>query len=64
MAMSRFSDHRGFLNMPSFCRINAEQALEHPYIRQYHDPEDEPTAEVIDLSFERLDLSINQWKGT
>uniref|UniRef100_A0A915I6I1 mitogen-activated protein kinase n=1 Tax=Romanomermis culicivorax TaxID=13658 RepID=A0A915I6I1_ROMCU len=43
-------------------RINAEQALEHPYIRQYHDPDDEPTAEVIDLSFEKLDLSIGQWK--
>jgi len=46
---------------PDF-RITAANALEHPYLRQYHDPEDEPTAEPVDLSFEKLDLGINEWR--
>lgn len=46
-----------------FYRMTAEQALEHPYLAQYHDPEDEPIAEPVDLSFERLDLDVNAWRG-
>jgi len=46
---------------PDF-RITAAQALEHPYLRQYHDPDDEPTADPVDLSFERLDLGVNEWR--
>ena len=26
--------------------VAAAQALEHPYVAEYHDPEDEPTSEV------------------
>jgi len=43
-------------------RITAADALEHPYLRQYHDPEDEPTAEAVDLSFEKFDLGISEWR--
>ena len=34
-------------------RITVEQALEHPYLHTYHDPEDEPTHEQFDFSFEQ-----------
>ncbi|KAK9765492.1 mitogen activated protein kinase [Basidiobolus ranarum] len=32
-------------------RINVEEALRHPYLEQYHDPEDEPTCPSIDEQF-------------
>jgi p38 MAP kinase len=35
--------------------------MEHPYLAQYHDPDDEPTSEPLDLDFEG-DLSIDQWR--
>ncbi|KAI3632014.1 hypothetical protein MIR68_009850 [Amoeboaphelidium protococcarum] len=35
-------------------RITVEQALQHPYLETYHDPEDEPTCSPIDFSFENL----------
>ena len=28
-------------------RITVEEALRHPYVREYHDPEDEPTSEIV-----------------
>ena len=28
-------------------RISAEEALQHPYMRMYHDPTDEPVAEEL-----------------
>nr|ALF99798.1 mitogen activated protein kinase p38 [Urechis unicinctus] len=43
-------------------RITAEQALAHPYLRQYADPSDEPSSEVYDQSFEEKDLDIPTWK--
>ncbi|KAJ3031340.1 MAPK protein hog1 [Rhizophlyctis rosea] len=44
-------------------RINAEQALAHPYLAPYHDPSDEPVAEsVFDWSFTEADLSVEEWK--
>lgn len=43
-------------------RLTAEQALAHPYFVNYADPEDEPIAEPYDDSFEKLELSIDQWK--
>lgn len=49
--------------MNFYSRITAAQALEHPYLRQYHDPDDEPVADPVDLSFERLDLGVNEWRG-
>lgn len=46
-------------------RITAAQALEHPYLANYHDPNDEPVAEeVFDWSFSDADLPIDSWKGT
>lgn len=32
-------------------RINVEEALRHPYLEPYHDPDDEPTAEAIPEQF-------------
>ncbi|KAB8345839.1 hypothetical protein FH972_022894 [Carpinus fangiana] len=32
-------------------RITVEEALKHPYLEPYHDPEDEPTADLIPESF-------------
>nr|CAG8530391.1 8101_t:CDS:10 [Entrophospora candida] len=44
-------------------RINAEQALSHKYLEQYHDESDEPIAdEVFDWSFNDADLPIDEWK--
>ncbi|CAO3687977.1 unnamed protein product [Umbelopsis ramanniana] len=44
-------------------RINATEALAHPYLSPYHDPTDEPVApEVFDWSFNDADLPIDTWK--
>ncbi|EOR02032.1 Mitogen-activated protein kinase HOG1 [Wallemia ichthyophaga EXF-994] len=44
-------------------RITAADALAHPYLAPYHDPEDEPTAnERFDWSFNDADLPTDQWK--
>ena len=32
-------------------RITVEEALKHPYLEPYHDPEDEPTANPIPEEF-------------
>ncbi|GAA6013018.1 hypothetical protein JCM10207_008415 [Rhodosporidiobolus poonsookiae] len=37
-------------------RITVEQALEHPYLASYHDPEDEPTAPPLEADFFDFDL--------
>ena len=47
-------------------RITVEQALEHPYINELHDPSDEPVAkrvDVFDFEFEKFDFSILELKG-
>ena len=44
-------------------RITAEQALAHPYLSVYSDPQDEPNSQPYDQTFEDLDLSVEQWKG-
>lgn len=44
-------------------RITAEQALSHPYLKQYADPQDEPTSEPYDQSFEEKDLDIPNWRS-
>lgn len=36
-------------------RINALEALQHPYLRQYHDPSDEPQGNPIPTSFFKFD---------
>ena len=44
-------------------RITAEGCLAHPYLKEYADPSDEPTAPLYDQSFEDMDLSIQDWKS-
>lgn len=36
-------------------RITVEQALEHPYLAAYHDPEDEPTCAILDPDYFAFD---------
>lgn len=50
------------LDLDSETRITAEQALAHPYLTQYADPSDEPTATPFDQSFENMELSIPEWR--
>jgi mitogen-activated protein kinase 1/3 len=38
-------------------RITVGEALQHPYLAPYHDPQDEPTAEPLDPSFFDFDNS-------
>jgi mitogen-activated protein kinase 1/3 len=49
-------------------RITVEEALKHPYLEPYHDPEDEPTADPIPPEFFDFDknkdnLTKEQLKG-
>jgi len=37
-------------------RITVEQALAHPYLESYHDPDDEPVAPPLDPEFFEFDL--------
>lgn len=37
-------------------RITAKEALAHPYLAQYADPTDEPTAEPVYKSFDEMEL--------
>ena len=44
-------------------RITVEQALEHPFFAQFHDVDDEPTADPLhlyDFDFELYDLTAEQ----
>lgn len=41
-------------------RIDVQASLEHPYLQHYHDPEDEPVADPIDLSFDREEHPLSQ----
>ena len=50
------------LDLDADTRIDATAALAHPYLTQYADTSDEPTAEVFDQTFEDQDLSIPEWK--
>ncbi|CAI7630579.1 unnamed protein product [Penicillium pancosmium] len=44
-------------------RINARDALSHPYLKLYHDPADEPVVkETFDWSFDQSQNSIDTWK--
>jgi len=43
-------------------RITADQALSHPYLAQYADPNDEPTSPDYDQTFEDFDIQVDQWK--
>ncbi|XP_052779197.1 mitogen-activated protein kinase 14-like isoform X2 [Mya arenaria] len=50
------------LDLDADTRITAEQALAHPYLSQYADPSDEPTAPKYDESFESMEYSIPEWR--
>ncbi|KAK7102068.1 mitogen-activated protein kinase 14-like [Littorina saxatilis] len=50
------------LDLDTERRISATEALAHPYLKQYADPQDEPTALPYDQSFENYELSIPEWK--
>lgn len=41
-------------------RITVEDALAHPYLEPYHDPDDEPTSSPLDPSFFSFDYSKEQ----
>jgi mitogen-activated protein kinase 7 len=44
-------------------RLTAEQALEHPYMQELHDAEDEPTcASVFDFGFEKESTSVDEYR--
>ncbi|KAG1650096.1 Mitogen-activated protein kinase p38b [Nymphon striatum] len=43
-------------------RLTAEQALAHPYLAQYADPDDEPISEPLEMSFEDMDMTVDEWK--
>lgn len=46
-------------------RITVEQALAHPYLKQLHFPDDEPTCEPVsafDFDFEKYSLSKEDFK--
>lgn len=51
------------LDLDTERRITATEALAHRYLRQYSDPQDEPTAAHYDQSFENLELPIPDWKS-
>ncbi len=40
-------------------RITVDEALKHPYLEPYHDPEDEPSAEVIPEEFFDFDKNTD-----
>lgn len=57
-----------FLTFNPAKRITVEEALRHPYLEPYHDPEDEPSMDPIPESFFDFDkhkdtLSKEQLKG-
>lgn len=44
-------------------RLTAEEALAHPYLATYADPDDEPTCEPFDeVQFEAKDWPIDKWR--
>jgi p38 MAP kinase len=48
------------LELDADIRITSTDALAHPYFEEYHDPEDEPTAEPFVDVFENQNLNIEQ----
>ncbi|XP_065067156.1 mitogen-activated protein kinase 14-like isoform X1 [Rhopilema esculentum] len=43
-------------------RITSDDAIKHPYLAKYHDPDDEPTGETFTDEYENADLDIDQWR--
>uniref|UniRef100_A0A1I8GKF5 mitogen-activated protein kinase n=2 Tax=Macrostomum lignano TaxID=282301 RepID=A0A1I8GKF5_9PLAT len=43
-------------------RITAAQALQHPYLARYHDPEDEPDGHLFVDELEKCEFSVEEWR--
>lgn len=52
------------LDLDGHKRPTAAEALQHGYFARLHDPDDEPVAEPVDMSFEERELTLEQWKST
>ncbi|KAH1029926.1 hypothetical protein HUJ05_003072 [Dendroctonus ponderosae] len=50
------------LEIDSDKRITAEQALAHPYLASYADPNDEPTSAPFDESEETMNYPVEKWR--
>ncbi|KAL9959866.1 hypothetical protein ACROYT_G033230 [Oculina patagonica] len=51
------------LDLDTDKRLTAEQALAHPYLATYADPDDEPTCEPFDeVQFEAKDWPTDKWR--
>jgi p38 MAP kinase len=51
------------LDMDPDKRPTAAEALDHPYLAKYHDPEDEPECDRrYDDSFENMELDVEGWR--
>uniref|UniRef100_A0A673L6Q6 mitogen-activated protein kinase n=1 Tax=Sinocyclocheilus rhinocerous TaxID=307959 RepID=A0A673L6Q6_9TELE len=53
----------GMLVLDSEVRLTAKNGLSHPYLSEFHDPENEPVSPAYDDSFESLDLAVSEWKS-
>lgn len=51
------------LDLDADNRITAIEALAHPYLAEYADLTEEPTAEPFDKSFDEMELTVPEWKG-
>ncbi|RKP21739.1 mitogen-activated protein kinase HOG1, partial [Rozella allomycis CSF55] len=46
-------------------RILASEALKHPYLKEFHDDQDEPVSDKkIDWTLYEKDLDVSEWKST
>nr|ARJ54259.1 p38 protein [Aurelia aurita] len=43
-------------------RITSADAIKHPYLAKYHDPDDEPTGEPFIDTYENAELDVDQWR--
>lgn len=43
-------------------RITAEQALSHPFLQTWHDPQDEPESKLYDQTFECQEFTVDKWR--
>lgn len=51
------------LDLDPDTRITVNDALAHPYLQNYSDPNDEPTSEPLDQTYEDQNNDIPTWKS-